>query len=201
MTSARRSGFLILLIGFALLVGCTRGSRHMRPAPADAAYRPESHQALVVFVRPFSEYSQNQVSIFELASPEDELVGILAVRAKAAYLTTPGEHTFMLVMAGWDAGFMRARLDAGKTYYVLLEPGTEKSRLVITFAPVKGKDLRSERVVKAVEGSVYVENTPAAQGWAKSNARSIQGKKRAALPGWERLSEAEKLSLAPEDGM
>jgi len=202
MTNSRRSPMLlVLLIGVALLVGCSHRSRLMQQAPAGTSYRPESQQSLVIFVRLPTEYLQYHSSVFDLTPTEDKLVGILSDRTKVAYLTTPGEHTFMLVVMGHSSDFMKARLEAGKTYYVLLSPNKEIRRPPVTFAPVKGKDLHSEGVTKWVEGSAYLENTPASYDWAKTTASSIQSKKRAALPDWERQPEAGKSALAPEDGM
>jgi len=137
--------------------------------------------------------------VFELTPTEDKLVGILSERTKVAYVTSPGEHTFMAL--GYRANFLKARLDGGKTYYVLLKPYLEAVKPDYTLMPVKGKDLAADRFKKSVEDCAYVENTPSSHDWAQHNAKSIEAKKRISLPKWEHLPDAEKAALAPEDGI
>jgi hypothetical protein len=199
MNSHRHLVVPVLLASLALLAGCTGMSRHMRPAPAGTVYRPESNQSLVIFMRPSPEDRQFQSSVFEITPTEDKLVGIVSAQTKVAYITTPGEHTFLLI--GRYADFMKARLEAGKTYYALVKPEAGSLKTRFAFAPVKGYDLRSDTFKKWVEGCTYVENTPSAYSWAKASTSSIQSKKRTFLPEWEKKPDAEKPALAPEDGM
>lgn len=200
MNPSRHLVLSILLIGLALLNGCGSAiSKYMRLAPPGTDYRPDNHQAVVIFIRPPAEYPGNHASVFELTPTEDKLVGILSERTKVAYVTSPGEHTFMAL--GYRANFLKARLDAGKTYYVLLKPYFEAVKPDHTLMPVKGKDLTADRFKKSVEDCAYVEKTPSSHDWAQHNAQSIEAKKRISWPKWESMPEVEKPALAPEDGM
>ena len=46
-----------------------------------------------------------------------DFIGILSGKTKVAHLTEPGEKLFMVI--GENADFMKATLEAGKTYYAL----------------------------------------------------------------------------------
>jgi hypothetical protein len=199
MNPCRHFVLRVSLTTLALLAGCTGVSKYMRLAPPGATYRPEDHQSLVIFMRPSSNEPVFQSSVFELTPTEDKLVGIVSVQKKVAYVTTAGEHTFMVI--GEHADFLKARLDAGKTYYVLITPqqGTRKVRF--TFTPVRGSDLRTDSFKRSVEDCAYVENTPSSYDWARHNAPSIQSKKRLSLPEWEHKRDVEKSALTPEDGI
>ena len=200
MNSRRIFVLPIVLIGLVLLNGCGGGmSKYMRLAPPGTDYRPDNHQAVVIFLRPPADYPGYHTSVFELTPTEDKLVGILSERTKVAYVTSPGEHTFMAL--GYRANFLKARLDGGKTYYVLLKPYFEAVKPDYTLMPVKGKDLAADIFKKSVEDCAYVENTPSSHDWAQHNAKSIEAKKRISWPEWERKPDAEKPALAPEDGI
>jgi hypothetical protein len=200
MNSSRHLVLSILLIGLVLLNGCGGGmSKYMRLAPPGTDYRPGDHQAVVIFLRLPADYPGHHSSVFELTPMEDKLVGILSEGTKVAYVTSPGEHTFMAL--GYRANFLKARLDGGKTYYVLLTPYFEAVKPDYTLMPAKGKDLAADRFKKSVEGCAYVENTPSSYDWAQHNATSIEAKKRISLPKWERLPDAGRPVLAPEDGV
>ena len=200
MNPSRHLVLSVLVMGLALLNGCGGAvSKYMRLAAPGTDYRPDNHQAVVIFLRLPEDYPGYHTSVFELTPTEDKLVGILSERTKVAYVTSPGEHTFMAL--GYRANFLKARLDAGKTYYVLLKPYLEAVKPDYTLMPVKGKDLAVDRFKKSVEDCAYVENTPSSYDWAQHNAKSIESKKRISLPKWERLPDAEKPALAPEDGI
>lgn len=188
-----------VLIGFVLLLGCSNVSRYMRLVPPGTMYRPGSQESLVIFLRPSPEDPQFQSSVFEVAPGEDKLVGIVSVQTKVAYITTPGEHIFMSI--GMGAEFLKTQLDAGKTYYVLIAPvrATWKDQFILT--PVKSNEGNTDKFKKSVETCAYVENTRSAYDWAQHNAKSIESKKRISWSKWERMSDAGKPALAPEDGI
>ena len=199
MNPSRHLVLSILVIGLALLNGCGgRMSKYMRLAPPGTDFRPGDHQAVVIFLRPPADYPGHYSTVIELTPMEDKLVGILSERTKVAYVTSPGEHTFMTL--GYRANFLKARLDAGKTYYVLLKPYLEAVKPDYTLMPVKGKDLAADRFKRSVEDCAYVENTPSSYDWAQHNAKSIEAKKRISWPKWERMPDAARPALAPEDG-
>ena len=199
MTHRRRLFVLpIVLIGLELLAGCVM-SKHMRLAPPGTTYRPDNHQSVVIFLRPPSDYPQYQVSVFELTPTEDKLVGIVSDQTKVAYVTAPGEHAFMAI--GQHASFLKARLDAGKTYFVLLKPYLEVGKPDYALMPMRSNDLVADTFKKSLENCAYVENTRSAYDWAQHNAKSIESKKRTSWSKWERMPDAGKPALAPEDGI
>ena len=85
---------------------------------------PEPGKALVVFVRHsfvVGAYSAPVLDVDDKGA--DRIVGILSGYSKVAYQAEPGEHTFMSVPSGGGAALVaKAKLQQGKTYYVLVKP-------------------------------------------------------------------------------
>jgi hypothetical protein len=188
-----------LVLSISIFAGCAGSSKYMKLAPAGTDYYPEDDKALVIFMRPSTLGYAIQSSVFDVTSGENKLVGIISAKKKLAYKTDPGEHLFMVV--GESADFMKAKLEAGKTYYALVSPrmGVWKARF--SLKPVHKEELSSEEFRNWVQACEYVENKESAYKWAEQNAANIQSKREKYLIKWNEKPESAKPTLYPEDGI
>ena len=169
-------------------------SANMSEVPPDQLITaPAPDRALIVFMRPSKYGGAIQASVFD----EDVYVGTVSSGTQVAYQATPGEHMFMLV--GESADFMRATLNAGKTYYAVIQarPGFLKARF--SFRPNNGQMSEAE-LTKWLDATVQV--VPNAEGldWAQKNAESIAQKKAKYLPVWENKADESKQILNASSG-
>jgi len=179
--------------------GCS--SKYMKPAGPDAAsrYAPSSDKAAIIFIRPSSLGGAIQSSVFDVTTSDNVLVGIVSHKSKVAYRVAPGEHLFMVI--GESADFMKADLEAGKTYYALVTPriGVWKARF--SLKPVHKHELTSDDFKDWNSSCEFVENTEASYQWAIDNMPSVQEKRTTYFEKWMNKPEADRPVLNREDGM
>lgn len=196
----RNSRLLVIMIIALFVSGCAGSSSYMKLVPEHVtSYAPEVNQSLVIFMRPSGMAYAIQCSVFDITGGENEFVGIVSAKKKVAYQTYPGEHMFMVV--GESADFMKAYLEAGKTYYALVTPrmGVWKARFSLN--PIHKEELTSDKFDKWVTGCKYVENTEASYDWARGNAPSIQSKKKKYIEKFDEKPDSKKAVLNAEDGL
>ena len=193
----------LLKIGFVLAAllffGCAGSVKHMREiSDKHAGYAPNPNQALIVFMRPSGFGYAIQSSVFELVDDYPKLIGIVAAKKKVAYNLMPGEHLFMVI--GESADFIKADVQAGKTYHVLITPrmGAWKARFSLN--PIHKDQAESKKLAEWDRECSWVEKTPASDQWAASNMPSIQGKKTKYMEKWLQRPERERPALRNEDG-
>jgi hypothetical protein len=187
---------------FAALVflGCTGSVKNMREIPDEqAAYVPDPDQALIVFMRPSGFGAGVQSSVFELIDDYPKLTGIVAAKKKVAYSLGPGEHLFMVI--GENADFMKADVQAGKTYYVLVTPRIGAWKARFSLKPIHKGEPDSKNLAKWEKECRWVEKTDASDQWADSNMPSIQSKKVKYMETWLQRPEHERPALRAEDGL
>lgn len=175
-----------------LLSGCASDKMMAIPAPAAATAPPEG-KATVVFLRTSFLGSAIQSTVFDVTSSPADLVGIISVNKKLAYVTDPGPRRFMVVSEAAD--FMDADLLAGRTYFVRITPrmGMWKARFSLAPIPASTADLESD-----LAGCTWIDNTAASRDWARSNMADILAKKADYLPEW--TVKANKPLLKSGDG-
>lgn len=168
--------------------------------------QPSADMAQVVFMRSSFVGSAINASLFEVQGEENEFIGILANDTKIVREVEPGEHTFMVVSEAAD--FMKANLEAGKTYYAMVTPrmGVWKARF--SFQPIrKNSDgefsTSSDQFGDWVQGTKRVENTEKSLLWAKNNAASIDSKRDAYFSKWQTKDSDEiaRQTLKASDGL
>lgn len=112
----------LALCGILLLAGCASA-----PEPAftvEAADQnvpaPAADKAQIVFIQPFKPLGGNQVTgLFEAQGASGRtLLAATSSKSKAIVDVAPGQHLFM--SNGFGTSFMRASVEAGKRYYVLV---------------------------------------------------------------------------------
>lgn len=161
---------------------------------------PNTDQALIIFMRPSTYGYAISSSIFDVTTEENKFIGVFKAKAKVCYDVAPGEYTFMVV--GESADFMKATVEAGKTYYVLVTPrmGVWKARF--SFKPLRQADLAGVEFSRWDSTTELVENTPESEEWAQKNAEDIEAKRARNWPSWCELSQElqETMTLHIEDG-
>lgn len=102
---------------------------------AEAVGSPPEGKALVTFLRPSALAKSSQVAIWD----DERFVGMLLARTYVQYVAEPGEHVFMAV--GFNKAYLKATLQAGKTYYVIgrVHPGAA-GRVSVVLDPVTKAD-------------------------------------------------------------
>ena len=170
------------------------------PAAAQEIPEPEEGKALIIFLRPSKKAKRIKSSVFDLTSGKSEIIGIASGRTKLAYSTDPGEHLFMVI--GESADFMKADLEAGKTYYstIRVRMGAWKARF--SLLPVRQAELDGAEFQEWNSASPLIENREKSAAWAEKHAKSIEKKRTKYFKKWEKKSETEKaaVTLHKEDG-
>ena len=168
-------GLVTTLCGYALVP---------IPAAAQEIPEPEEGKALIIFLRPSKKARKIKSSIFDITSGKNEVIGIASGRTKIAYSTDPGEHRIIVI--GESADFMKADLEAGKTYYGVIRTrmGVWKARF--SLFPVRQAELDREEFRSWNSASPLIENREKSVAWAEKHAKSIE-KKRAKYLAMTRL--------------
>lgn len=183
-----------------LLIGCAGGLRNMRLVEdPNVSYKPATDQAVVVFMRPSGLAYKIQSSVFDTYSEQNKLVGLVPSKHKVAYVTSPGDHLFMVI--GETADFMRAHLEAGKTYYALVTPRMGAWKARFSLAPMHKTQLVSNEFKEWVKSCKFIEKIAESDVWAQNNARSIEAKQKSAFKVWSARPENERSTLQKDDGM
>lgn len=200
----KKTTFLTLLLsGLALLIasGCTPSQ--MREATPTDTYAPTQTKALVYVVRPSDFGGAVTSSIWDIMenADKDKFVGLLGGSSQLAYYAEPGEHLFMVI--GENADFMRAYLEAGKTYYMLntVRMGVWKARF--SLKPIDQTKIKTAEFEEWIDGSQLLVVTPKATAWADKAYDDIQERKNDYLPKWNEKSPEDKneLTLQKNDGV
>jgi len=180
--------WLVLLSSVLLLAGC-RSSKMVKGASA-AMMSPTADSAVVVFLRPSSFGGGIQSSVFDATTSQNEFIGIVSSGAKVQYRAKPGEHMFMVVSEAAD--FLKATLDANKTYYVLVTPRMGMWRARFSLKPVRTEDPKGTRLEGWNRSCALYENSDKARLWAVENAPSIQHKREEYMKKWEKKTPKDK---------
>ncbi|WGL15265.1 hypothetical protein PVT68_10830 [Microbulbifer bruguierae] len=195
----------ILLVFSSLWLAACAGNPMLTSADQTLT-APDPNKAQVVFMRSSFVGSAINASLFEVTGEGNEFIGIMANGTKISHEVEPGEHTFMVVSEAAD--FMRADLQAGKTYYAMVTPRMGAWKARFSFQPLSkdGEDEFSTSSPKFgdwVAGTKLVENTPQSLQWAENNAASVSKKKEAYYTKWQAkdADEQARQSLKASDGI
>ena len=173
---------------------------------ADQQAKPEPGKALVLFMRPSSVGFAIASSVYDAPDEDTRFIGVVRSKQKMAYQAEPGMHRFMVIAE--NADFMDATLEAGKTYYVLIQPrmGVWKARF--SLFPVHnhadpGDTLQNPDFAQWNAKTELVATSPAGLAWYEENKASVAEKKADYLTKWNRMlaSDRAELVLHPHDGV
>lgn len=184
--------FLSLSLCITMLMGCA--SPNMRYSNiATASVQPDDSHALVYFIRPKKAGYNAHAAVYD----DHAFIGFVPYSTKLPYVTTPGEHLFMVVSESAD--FLKADLEAGKTYYIQVVPRLGAWRARFSLAPITKKTLSTAQSREWIEQATEITNKSDADLWAEKNSGSVDNKREAYLAKWLSKSEEDRPYLAPTD--
>ena len=189
---------LIILSLVSILTGT---ALTLTTASAQAVPAPEPEKALIVFMRPSSYGALNKSSVFDITSGKNEIISIVRATEKLTYSVNPGKHLFMVIAE--NADFMAADVEAGKTYYALVQvrPGVFKARF--SLIPIRKHELDGEQFRKWDKKARFVGIDKKSADWAQKKARSIEKKRAKYIVKWDKKSADDKAArtLQKDDGI
>lgn len=185
-------GFVSLLAGYTLIHPV---------AQAEQVSPPEEGKAQIVFMRPSFFGAAIKGSIFDITSGENNVIGILKAKKKLTYNVRPGEYMFMVI--GENADFMKAKFEAGKTYYVLVQVRAGGWKARFSLVPIRKAELNGDKFRKWNKKTKVIENRDKAVAWAAKNAKSIEDKRSKYMEKWNAKPDPDKAArtLWKEDGI
>ena len=194
----KSAALLTLLLGAFSFVGCARRPEMGLAGRDGGLARPMRGKALVLFIRP-DEYFGKAIatSLYD----GDEFVGIHTTNTVVAYQAAPRPHLFMLLSGAPAApAFLQADLLPGKIYYVHIAARSKWTRPPFHLVPLNPQRQRETIDAWLREGSLLVIDERARQ-WDQQNRPSVQEKREEGLRAWGALSEAERPTIRPGDGV
>ncbi|HBF38863.1 MAG TPA: hypothetical protein DDW50_16280 [Firmicutes bacterium] len=203
-----RQSRVVMIAVSVMLLGVVAYASSGLMIQSDNPITPKPDQALIVFMRLpasfgkaflFDDYGQS-VSLYELPGTENRLIGFLKGGTKICYEATPGEHLFMV--AGEAADFMKAMVESGKIYYVLVTPRMGFWQARYSLRPLRQMNLTSAEFPHWDSETSLVEKTSASEEWAQKHAAEIENKRTRYWVVWsEKTKEQQDLqTLHLEDG-
>lgn len=179
-----------IVLVVAVLAGCTSSKMTVIPE-TEVSLRPETGNALVVFMRPSFLGAAIQSSVFDITDGHPEFIGIVSAGTRIAHRSQPGPRRFMVV--GESADFMDAELLEHKVYYVKVDPrfGWWKARF--SLIPYHKQDLQKADVAEICKDCGWFKNTEQSHAWAQAHMNSIQSKMVEYLPEWSKSADKETL--------
>ena len=201
LRNARLACVLLLCLSFAAVA-----KQPLAVHVAEQHAKPEPGKALVLFMRPSSVGAAIASTVYDAPDEDTRFIGVVRSKQKMAYQAEPGVHRFMVIAE--NADFLDATLEAGKTYYVLIQPrmGVWKARF--SLFPLHnhadpGDTLQSPDFPKWNAKTELVATSPAGLAWYEENKASVAEKKADYLAKWNRMlaSDRAELVLHPHDGV
>jgi hypothetical protein len=111
----------LLLVVCIALTSCAGANTWIQPSRDQLIPPPPRDKAQVIFLRPSTYFPGLVTLLYEIKSPEDQLISPIGGMNKVVYHTEPGDKVFMS-NNGVMSHFLTARIEAGKRYYVLVRP-------------------------------------------------------------------------------
>lgn len=129
---------------------------------------PPPGKALVVFMRPSAYGALIKATVYDITGDQESFIGVVKHDYKIAYVADPGERLFMVL--GENVDFMDAKLDAGKTYYVLVSPRIGAWKARFSLRPVRNDatseyNTQSAEFAKWQQETKWVRRTSVADAW------------------------------------
>ena len=181
---------IIVLIGILTLSGCVSSSKYMRVMD-NPNIGSDSSKAYVVIFRPdIYVGSAIQSSVYDVTGEETAFIGILPSGNKLVYETDPGKKLLMVVSE--NADFLKADLQAGKTYYAKIDTGEGLWKARFYLKAVSEEELTNPKFKQAMDSCRYLQNTEDSLKWAKDNEMSIEKKRKKYYAKWIKKNESSK---------
>jgi hypothetical protein len=184
------------------------------PSGATAfAPAPEPGKALVVFLRPMYThwkpwaFGMENVqyfppSVYRVDGDTRELIGFVDEGNKVAAQCPTGPQLFMIDSTE-NMDFLEATLDAGKTYYVMVEPRTGVAVPRWSLVPVRAAAARSPFFARTLrEDTVWMQLAQPGREWYDNNRARLTERQGYYRAKWDsREDKARRKKLEPGDGV
>jgi hypothetical protein len=166
----------------------------MRPARAPQ-YTAPSDSALVVFVRDSRTAARVD---FPIVDERRRFVGNVRGDQHAIAEVRPGQHTFYVLSE--QAEPVRARLRAGRTYFVLLKPARGGARVALQIVP-RARALELQRDLART--TPLVPELEVGTAWVKEHRLNVEYGISDAERAWDEGDAAWRAerTLRPQDGL
>ena len=153
----------VLVLGLALLSGCTGSSEYMKEAPPPTA-DPVAGLATVYFVRPSGFGSGVNFQVWD----RDHFLGLAQAKSYFLCVLPPGKHLFIATAENKVA--VEADLAAGKRYYLYLGPRMGGWRARVSMVGVTRSSGEWNDIEETAKGLVYVvPKETEVRGWEASH--------------------------------
>jgi hypothetical protein len=152
---------------------------------------PPKGKAQIVFMRPVMFGGAIKSAVFDVTSDENKVIGAMRGKKKFVHIVDPGEYTFMVI--GRNADFMKAKVEAGKTYYVLVQVRMGMWKARFTLVPIRKAELDGEEFKKWNRKARLIEmNQGELDVWAEKHMKDIQAKREKFFVVWNKKTDAAK---------
>lgn len=162
---------------------------------------PPEGKAQIVFMRPLFFGGAIRSAVFDVTSDENKVIGAMRGKKKFVHIVDPGEYTFMVV--GRNADFMKAKVESGKTYYVLVQTRMGMWKARFTLVPIRKEELDGEKFIKWNRKARLIEMKQGKlDAWAEKHMQDIQAKRERYFVKWNKKTDAakEKYMMHTDDG-
>lgn len=161
---------------------------------------PPEGKAQIVFMRPTPGVTKS--TIFDVTSSENKVIGTLKSRKKLIHTIDPGEYTFMVYGMN-NADFMKAKVEAGKTYYVLVQTRIAFWGRRYSLVPIRKIELNGEKFKEWNKSTKLIKiNQQELDSWVAKHMKNIQEKRERYFVKWNRKTDAakERYLMHADDG-
>jgi hypothetical protein len=173
----------------------------------DAPVKPGPDQALVVFLRPSNYGARNWAALYDTQGEnKNEFLGLLYGNQKIAAVLPAGDRVLM-VNSKETLDFLKAKLEAGKTYHVIVRPrmgafGARFSMTAVHKADVETDQHKDYYAQCRWVGKMDNIKPHERDMWVSRSARRLEARRKEGYDRWLTGDEASAphRNLAPEDG-
>lgn len=183
----------LILIVYLGLQGCSVSPHLTEVSLEQKTVYPKRGKALVIFMRPSFYGGAIQATVFD----DTKYIATVSAGTHVAYQAEPGKHTFMVVSEAAD--FMDADLQAGKTYYSLVEARMGFWRARFSLKAVNS-DVSTTQIAEWLTETKRMEPNAEGRKWALENQGSIDAKKVEYIQKWMAKSASERPILLKSSG-
>jgi hypothetical protein len=184
------------------LAGCGTNTM-INPVAEQTIPRPAAGKAQIVFLRPSNYFPEMASLLYEVGAGKDTFIAPIGGMNKVVYDVAPGRWLFMS-NNGVMAHFLKADLEAGKRYYVLVRPIHGYG---FQLRPLR-KDGTTDYNTSVREFPVWLVGTTsveASDSAAATISRAQSGFDKTKAAGWaewqaKSASQISELTLIREDG-
>ena len=174
--------------------------------------QPAPGKALVVFLRPMPvhwkpwAFGMEKIkyfppSVYRVNGDGQDLIGFVDEGNKVAAQSPPGRQLFMIDSTE-NVDFLEATLDAGKTYYVMVQPRMGVVVARWSLLAVRSVTAKSEFFAKTLhDDTAWMQVTPKGREWYDNNRARLTDKQRGYKAKWDSRGENAAKTLNPDDGV